>query len=546
MRELEQLLLEHHPVVLRVIGEWWEVDVEGLTRTAAAARLAARIGALDLVQELQYMQPEEAAAVRALAEAGGRMPVAVFGRLYGEIRQMGPGRLEQEEPWLDPANPAEALWYCGLLYQRFEEVGNELTSFCLLPAVLSRQLVADAAPSAEKRHLAEPQPDWWIEKPQAWTTAPLDAADDLATLLALAWRDGLDPEALDPILPHLRQKSAERCHLLLHLAGTAGLLRQTAEGLRPTRAAADWLKAGREAQLRTLADTWQQSHWSELHHLPALRCEGATWQNDPSATRQAFLALLPRDTRWLRMERFVAHVRETAPDFQRPDGNYDTWYIRDTADNRWLRGFESWDAVEGRLIAWYFHGPLHWLGLAEWGEGAVRLTERAIAWLAGEAPPAAETFLPVMVQPDGTVLAPEQASRHVRFQLLRVAEPEPVEPDKPYRYRLTPRSLERAVAQGIPANRLMAFLVEAGGNRPIPPGVQRAIERWLENGTEARLDQLVVLRVQQPDLLEKLRRNPTTRPFIGESLGDLAVVIRNTDYRQLQEAAARLGLLIDW
>ena len=32
---------------------------------------------------------------------------------------MGPGKMEREEPWLDPANAAESLWYRGFLFRGF-------------------------------------------------------------------------------------------------------------------------------------------------------------------------------------------------------------------------------------------------------------------------------------------------------------------------------------------------------------------------------------------------------------------------------------------
>src|SRR5579859_5992190 len=38
-------------------------------------------------------------------------------------------------------------------------------------------------------------------------------------------------------------------------------------------------------------------------------------------------------------------VKEEEPDFQRPAGNYDSWYIRDAQSGEYLRGFESWDRV---------------------------------------------------------------------------------------------------------------------------------------------------------------------------------------------------------
>ena len=114
-------LAEHELVVLRTIGEWWELDLMGADREQCAALLAERLQQLNLREELLYLQPEESAAMQALATAGGRIPVATMSRTYGAIRPMGPGALEREEPWLDPQSPVEALWYRGFLYQGFDE-----------------------------------------------------------------------------------------------------------------------------------------------------------------------------------------------------------------------------------------------------------------------------------------------------------------------------------------------------------------------------------------------------------------------------------------
>ena len=62
----------------------------------------------------------------------------------------------------------------------------------------------------------------------------------------------------------------------------------------------------------------------------------------------------------------MAAVKAADPDFQRPDGDYGSWYIRDAAGDAYLSGFESWDRVEGVLIADLLAGPLHWLGVVDW------------------------------------------------------------------------------------------------------------------------------------------------------------------------------------
>jgi hypothetical protein len=109
---------------------------------------------------------------------------------------------------------------------------------------------------------------------------------------------------------------------------------------------------------------------------------------------------------------------------------------------------------------------------------------------------------------------------------------------------LTPRSLALAREQGITPDRILQFLEEATG-RPVPASVKRAISRWAERGVEGRLESAVILRVRDAAILETLRANPRTRNFIGESLSDLAVMVRLNDWPKLREACAQLGLLLE-
>ena len=323
-----------------------------------------------------------------------------------------------------------------------------------------------------------------------------------------------------------------------------GFLREVEAGLRPTRTAVQWLRQSREAQLRALADAWSSSAWNDLCHTPGLVCEGEGWSNDPILARAALLDTLPRATDWFNIDDLTALIKETDPDFQRPDGNYDIWYIREKEKVDYITGFANWAQVEGRLLPFLLRGPLFWLGLTEIGGGCFRLTARALAWLAETPPPEDEVRMPLMIQPDGSLLAPHNAGRYERFQAARVCEVEPVQAGKPFAYRLTPQSLDQARQEGIAADRILQFLAEAS-EKPLPASVRRAVERWVENGVEGRVETAVILRVRDAAILQTLRKNSKTRDYIGESLGDLAAAVRPNDWPKLRAAAAQLGLLLD-
>jgi hypothetical protein len=546
MRPLEQALQDHELIVLRVIGEWWELDLTGADKPACIKALAERLAQLDMNQELQYLPPEEAAAMKDLIAAGGRIAVASFERTHGEIRLMGPGRLEREEPWFDPASPAEALWYRGFLYRGFDETAEGMIEFIYIPDEHQAQFSPPEQKKATPETEAPSLPP--VSGLKISQTAVTDAVDDLTTLLALAQRTALQPHKLDDLHQLLLNPDKDRRSLLVNLAHEMNMLRETEPGIRPTRAAVSWLQQSREAQLRALADAWSQSGWNDLCHTPGLRCEGDQWQNDPIMARTALLDVLPRTPDWYRLADVAAAIKQKDPDFQRPDGNYDTWYIRDVSQDAYVNGFENWDLVEGRLIRFLLAGPMTWLGLAVTAvhdnESVYRLTDRAVEWLADVPPATEEVRVPLIIQADAVILAPHNADRYQRFQVARISESGPVSAGKPYHYRLTPASLATAKAEGITPERILQFLSEVS-ERPLPAGTKRAIARWGERGVEARLETTIVLRVREAGILETLRTNPKTREYIDESLGELAAAVRPQNWPKLRDAAAQLGLFLD-
>lgn len=549
MRDLEAALADHDLITLRVIGDWWELELTGADKITSVKALSERLEQIDFSLELNYLPPEEAGALQALAQAGGKMPVGAFARRFGDVRQMGPGRLEREEPWLTPENPAEALWYRGLLYRGYDNAdqSGNLVEYYYVPNEFAGQI---PTPSTAPDEVSESNASELAiaEAPSGYESATTAAVDDLTALLTFAQRGELDPARPDALSPYLFDDTRERTSLLLTLAQELGFLRSADGALRPSRAAVNWLKQPREAQLSTLAEAWSASGWNELCRTPSLRCEGSGWENDPLLARNVLLEQVPRDSSWHVVDDLVQTIKEFDADFQRPEGNYDTWYIRDVERDVFLRGFESWDLVEGRLLRFLLTGPMAWLGLIETSEGRYRLTERALNWLSDESPAVDEVRVPIVLRPDAVILVPFNASRHVRFQVARVARPSPLSSDElsePFRYQLTPSSLERAREDGIQPDRVLAFLQEASG-RAIPASVRRAIERWSENGVEGRLQSAIVIRVRDASILDTLQSNTKTKPFIGERLGDLAAVLRTDDWRAFQQATAQLGLLLDF
>lgn len=566
MRSLEKALQDHELIVLRVIGEWWELDLTGADKAASIKALARTLPELDLEQELLYLPPEEMAAMQALVAQGGRMPVATFSRRFGEVRLMGPGALEREEPWFDPISATEDLWYRGFIYRGFDETADGMVEFFYIPDELlalmpeveleeeeeegeaEEELYLDEEPAVSPT--PRPRATAVVEiiaaksPPDVYLPATTAVVDDMTTLLAMAQIGRLSDGQGERLQPYLYDPDLVRLSLLKTLAVEMGLLRQVGDSYRPARTAVSWLQKSRENQLRDLVEAWSQSAWNELRHVPELICEGSNWTNDPIAARSALLDALTLTDKWYAWADVLAYIKKHDPDFQRPNGNYETWYIRDAQSGQYLNGFASWELVEGRLLTYLLRGPLVWLGMSEVGEELFRLTSRALAWLKDEAAQDKDIAVPIVVNDDASLLVPFNADRYQRFQVARIAEPLPVTRDKPFAYRITPSSLKLAQEQQIAPDRVLQFLAKAS-NRPLPASTKRAIERWAEQGTEGRIEQVIVLRVKEREILDKLRQHPKTRPLIGESIGELAAVVAAEQWHELCQAAAQLGLLLE-
>jgi hypothetical protein len=556
MRPLNQCLLDVDMVRLRAIARFWDVELTTSRQQEAAAQLAEAMAQPETIADAWEVLPDdERRGLEALLATGGRMALRVFSRQWGEIRTMGPGRLEREQPWQAPVSPAEGLWFRGFISRAFEQGTEGSYEVVFVPPELQAHL---PAPSTAPPVVAlDPAPE-----PAATHPAGDALLDDVCTLLAYLQNERLRPSSDGGWPARHEVRLARRLHdpgrarlaFLRHLVQHLGWLRLTDSGrLRPDPGpVAAWLQSSTGEQRRALVSAWRDDPtWNGLFHVSTLHPEDTgAWRNDPLLARQAILHHLAAcaPDRWYRIDDFVRAVKEADPDFQRPDGDYTSWYIRDAATGAYLSGFESWDSVEGALIRHLITEPLAWLGLTDPGAAApdgpptvfhvtlVGAASLGLAELPSEPEPA-----PLALRPDFTVLAPP-ARRYERFQLARIADW--VRTGDPFVYRLTPTSLEHARQQGIPVARALEFLGSTT-SAPVPRFVEAALTRWEARGAEAWLERAVLLRVSSEELMAQVASSPLTRHLINEQVGPTAAVVREQDWARLVVALGKIGLLPD-
>jgi hypothetical protein len=68
------------------------------------------------------------------------------------------------------------------------------------------------------------------------------------------------------------------------------------------------------------------------------------------------------------------------------------------------------------------------------------------------------------------------------------------------------------------------------------------LERWEEQGSQARLERLLVLRLSSAEILQELRASRAAR-FLGEPLGPTAVIVKPGTREKVLAALAEMGYL---
>jgi hypothetical protein len=552
MPDLEHALQGHDLGFLRIVAGGWGIDLNAPDAvTALPVVVQGILDHADFAEVVESLPQDAKNVLQALMAGEGRMLWATFVRKFGDMRRMGTAKRDRERPDLKPASAVEVLWYRGLVARAFLQIPPDENpqEFAYIPD--------DLLPLLPMLRGDAPAP---LGRPATPVEAahPIPASDRVldhtCTLLA-ALRIKLEPEKL----AHL-QFGGIPVEALKGLLRSARLLDYD-DIPHPERTRA-FLEAPRGKTLAELVKGWMEDlYFNELRLLPGLVFEG-DWENDPLKARRAILELVSQvpENRWWGLSAFVSAVQEQQPDFQRPAGDYDSWFIRQEGPaGGYLRGFASWDAVDGALVRFLICGPMHWLGLVDLASSepggeptALRLSAWAAALWHGSAPEGglggglgglAKEDAQVKVSGDGLLTVPRLVPRAVRYQVARFCHWEPEKEPGEYRYRVTPAGLERAKAQGLRPSQLLSLL-RRYCDGAVPPHLAQALDRWETSGTQALVERVVVLRVTSPEIITALRKTRAARA-LGDPLNDTTILIRAGMEDLVLSALAETGYLAD-
>ncbi len=550
MRSLAHTLEDQDTGYLRILCELWGFDLPPGSHRSVVDEITLSMLNRDALDELLDSLPDAAQqTLEGIAQAGGRMAFPDLIRDHGELREMGSGKRDREQPWRSPVSPVEILWYRGLIGRAFADTPKGPQEFAYIPTdllqALSESLPDYSAPSFSPL----------TQNPGRVYLATSAAVDDATTLLAamrrtplpsfeLSRKQGLTLERF-LLIPGLH-------NLLLTILQEISIIEGPPWTPNPERTRA-FINASRSRTIRDLLLAWKNSvTWNDLAVLPHIVCNTAAWPNDARLSRQGVLDLLQplKPGLWWDLNDFVEKIRQTYPAFQRPGGDFDSWYLQNQS-GIFLHGIENWNMVDGALIRYVITGPLHWLGAVDLGQDSqstskpsFRLTSVSALLYDPKAPVhVEEPDKAIVIHSDGRIIVPRGVDGAVRYQIARFSHWGSVENEK-YEYRLTPSTLERAREQGLSHQHIRTVL-EKSCDSPLPRPVDLALTRWAERGTEAYIKQYWVLRVQSPDVLEMLRSKKSTNRYLKEILSPTTAIVQSSDWPKLQAAAARLGLLID-
>ncbi len=588
MKNLHRCLIDCDMAMLRAIAQRRGIELTSNRQREVVEQLAEVLAQPESMADvLETLRPQEREALESLVSEGGRKKTHIFFRQYGEIRPFGPGRLERERPWESPISaaegpvlsPAEGLWYSGLVYRAFDEVEGQTSEFIFVPQDLLPLL-----PGVEKEPPAlapavAPAVVKTASTPSAIRQGDLTLVQDTCAFLShlqnedvkplkdgsLARRDmeGISKRFL--VKESEDEQGTERLAFLQHLCQRLRLV-HTSEGfLKPNPPEARrWLKAPRGEQLRALQEAWRDDpDWNELWRVKSLRCEPTGWRNDPLLARKKILEHLARcpPQQWLSLVSFTDTIKKSEPDFQRPDGDYTSWYIRQVATGQYLTGFEHWDQVEGALVVHLVTKPLHWLGVTSlgydaggtpraflitpWGAAFLGLPGKMPAEAAlplrqsfDRAQDKAQDIAPMVVRPDFTIIAPGKGSLYDRLQLERIAAWQ--SSGDFYVYRITRDSLARGLRQGITIEMILAFLKRVSGGK-VPKNVVSALRNWDKRRGQIRLRRALLLQVENELTMEELSTLPQTSVYLREIISPRAAIVAQEDWPKLLDELRKLG-----
>lgn len=539
MPSLIETLIDYESDLLDMIVEQWGLDQDMDPGKNKPKQISNLLANEELTREIIQALPQEAlSALIRLTRNNGRLLLDQFKREFGNLREMGAARREKLRPDRHPASTTEILFYKGLIARAFFKEGKEPLEFVYIPDeflhVMENFIVNEHAASNPVL------PGYRAERIFKTDDYILEHA---CTFLA-ALRAAIPIETIKLESPEIA------INFLQQLLTEAGLLNTKGQA-QPKKIGA-FLEAPHARAFTHLVRSWRNSQLvDETQLLADLEFEGSMKIN-PFSIREKVLSILIQipNTNWLDISEFCTWVKTFQPDLFRTGGEYDSWIIKNSSSGQYVKGFESWDQVEGELLTIMITGPLFWMGMVDLG-ARTRIDQptlfRPSRWmsdlLAGDdiqyKKQETEIFV---VNKDGSLSLDKSFPLSIRYQIARFCKWNEHKKGK-YHYQINHTALQKAIQQGLQVGQLIT-LINKYGKKPVPPYVTEALERWKQNDLEAFFESVVLLRARSAAILDQLMAS-RAKAHILARLNDSTAIVKRSSVIKIKDALLDLGIIAD-
>ena len=522
---------------LQQIARFWNLDPTDTSKESLRLSLELEMTDPERFQTVfeALSQPAQT-ALSDLKANGNRLSWIVLSMRYGEIRAMGPARRKKERPWAFPISISEELWYRGLIGRDFLHEGDDLQEKAYLPDEFSPMLPepelalsTELGLQAQKLILPEPKVETTI-------------LNDICSFLAAVRFENQNSHLLK------LNDDADYWHLIGKLVHALGFLDGNSE---PTDLARTFLEMPRPQALEWLQKQWTNTElFNEFDFLPELSVDSDQPINLTNARQNLQNLLETLSTRqWYSLKELIEKVREQNPEFLRNQEQFYTWKIR-LSDSVAAQsdGPESWHEVEGSFIRFVVATMFPLLGLATVTSlpedpGNIYFQPFPNPGLSEQFPSLFEEDKFLLVQSTGKIIMTDRSPLILRYQISRSCQWLSYTKGS-YQYEVTPSSLKRAKEQGLLPKHLIALLRKHSQNS-LPPNLYEALLRWQNEGKEASLEEVVVLRLANPEILKALRSSTAGR-YLGEAFGPTTVTVKPGGIPAVRQVLSQLGYLSDY
>ncbi|MGM0401576.1 MAG: helicase-associated domain-containing protein, partial [Chloroflexota bacterium] len=560
MKDLYRCLDEYTPTMLHAISDPWQIPLAKDEPRQMAVRLAETMQTSPMLKSLlDDLSSEADEALVHLLRHGGSSPSRRLSTRYGNIRRFGPLRMERERPWLQPDNALEELFYKGLVYRAYGNVDDRYGEILFIPQELLVRLYTLKGDELEVKAQAVPAPERVVEDGQR-------IMEDLFAILVYMRREQppVPPKGQDPLTTLEEMNLAprllgvldpQRAQFLWHLVWALDLALEGDGLLQPSLRARDWLQLSDARRMQSLYEAWRDdAQWDEFHLVPSLRCEAIGRPGDLTDARHTLLRALNEHAPngWFSLDAFVDILNRHYPNYLRPDADLQSWDLRDAETNERLRGFESWDRVEGTLARHMLKTSLRWLGVVKVGyrqesrqPTAVSITPLGRRLLNDQEPVEEKagaftsTSPLATVKDDLTVEVACQNTLYERYQLERFAEWQK-QGERAF-YRITEESLYKGLNTDIKVEQIIHFLQRITGDG-VPSRVVQKIRDWGARFGRVSIREVILFQTVDEETMERLQGHPETGELLGKRISPTACLLGKERVPELVQQLKALGI----